>query len=1090
MDKANVFSIKRIFVSSTFKDMDYERDYLKNVILPRLNKEMIQYNVIVELCDLRSGIAKKFQSEQEQENFILQSCFSSIKVTHPYFIALIGDRYGWIPPKLHIENLNQLFQSFGVEISSVINKSVTEVEILLGCLNNKISNKGIICFRDEKSYENMPDEIRRIYVEEDNRAKDSLASLKEVIRERYNLMGNKDLLIDYDLEWKNGKFVNLDTWGEKVYRILKNQIVSDISHDKIVNGRNSSVMDRFIFGKTYKSINLSIALYNKVTNGIIREYRKLIFAGMEGVGSSTFLCCHYLKVLSDNTNVLPIFYSLDANNVNRSFDNIIKYLTLETNKYVMQLYDTSPEYNPNDPLGSLKASINLIAHKEYHILIIIDSYDKIDQCSNIYHHSLRWVPENAAIIISVGLEWVNTFSEDVLVCPIFPLLNRTIAKDYIESMGYKDLDDDTINKILEPLYNADKESDDDCEYAHYKTPLWIKMLIELLVDLNHEDYSQIRAANKDYSNALKEYREQIVPAKPVFAEELFLKIVKKNVPTIGSLGLYMLLLLALSKNGLSEKTIRSVLNIDEIDFVKTFSKTFNKLSSYISFSHESEKWSFKYEICKRSLILGYKHVFEFKSVYKDLLKIILPYTLNEGKIQDDLFYFIVHSRDFDSLENVLQLDNMRIIKSGAEEVAEGLINKYDSDMYFAFCKDMINHGKNITESKILFVIRIFERLQDTGYLRPVIDKVKSISLAIIGSYAYSNHDFVIIFMDFCNLMTDIFIGEDMHEEARLTNSIALEYVSVFGGNSGNTTLDSLVKTTLKQQKALNNKSVGYINSNGYVEKKEHEFIADLLLRVDNLKENLNKQPSLNNKLKLISAYSDLALALCNTDFNFAFLYHAEAMSLIKEVLSKTSSTNVIRSCSSHLFSWCKKCIELDKPQMAEEVLRLVLAMDRNLLEKHRTKENLVNIITTLCNLTLCCSAEDNDSIKSYNRETLYYISQLISDDFDLCCSLWLKQANACKEKGAFYEAFFTYDTMGDELTQKGDFSYILLLIEVQINIAEVIFLDGDIEAGIYRMGYATQQIEEVKDVIYGDEYIELLNSLTERKNEILAKYAN
>lgn len=88
----NAYRIIRIFVSSTFKDMDFERDYLKDFILPRLNKELIQYEIFVELCDLRSGITQNFSSEQEQEEFILQSCFRAIKTSHPYFIALIGDK--------------------------------------------------------------------------------------------------------------------------------------------------------------------------------------------------------------------------------------------------------------------------------------------------------------------------------------------------------------------------------------------------------------------------------------------------------------------------------------------------------------------------------------------------------------------------------------------------------------------------------------------------------------------------------------------------------------------------------------------------------------------------------------------------------------------------------------------------------------------------------------------------------------------------------------------------------------------------------------------------------------------------------------
>lgn len=43
----------KIFVSSTFKDMDYERDILHDEIVPELNEYASQYGEQVELCDLR-----------------------------------------------------------------------------------------------------------------------------------------------------------------------------------------------------------------------------------------------------------------------------------------------------------------------------------------------------------------------------------------------------------------------------------------------------------------------------------------------------------------------------------------------------------------------------------------------------------------------------------------------------------------------------------------------------------------------------------------------------------------------------------------------------------------------------------------------------------------------------------------------------------------------------------------------------------------------------------------------------------------------------------------------------------------------------
>ena len=131
----------------------------------------------------------------------------------------------------------------------------------------------------------------------------------------------------------------------------------------------------------------------------------------------------------------------------------------------------------------------------------------------------------------------------------------------------------------------------------------------------------------------------------------------------------------------------------------------------------------------------------------------------------------------------------------------------------------------------------------------------------------------------------------------------------------------------------------------------------------------------------------------------------------------------------------------------------------------------------------------SEEIKTYSRKALYLISRLEYDDFDLCCSFWLKQAKLCLEKEAYYEAFFTYDTMGDALTERNDPAYLLVLVEVQINIAEIAFIDGGKDAGMHRMNYALAQIEEMKNVPLNDEDAETLEQLWYRCQEIIRKYS-
>ena len=61
--------------------------------------------------------------------------------------------------------------------------------------------------------------------------------------------------------------------------------------------------------------------------------------------------------------------------------------------------------------------------------------------------------------------------------------------------------------------------------------------------------------------------------------------------------------------------------------------------------------------------------------------------------------------------------------------------------------------------------------------------------------------------------------------------------------------------------------------------------------------------------------------------------------------------------------------------------------------------------------------------------------------------------------------------------------------EVQINIAEIAFIDGGKDAGMHRMNYALAQIEEMKNVPLNDEDAETLKQLWNRCQEIIRKYS-
>lgn len=68
--------MRNIFVSSTFKDMQAERDIIRQKVFPAINKAAGCHNDHIEFCDLRWGIDTLNQNEQEASIKIMNVCLN------------------------------------------------------------------------------------------------------------------------------------------------------------------------------------------------------------------------------------------------------------------------------------------------------------------------------------------------------------------------------------------------------------------------------------------------------------------------------------------------------------------------------------------------------------------------------------------------------------------------------------------------------------------------------------------------------------------------------------------------------------------------------------------------------------------------------------------------------------------------------------------------------------------------------------------------------------------------------------------------------------------------------------------------------
>src|SRR5712691_9975311 len=155
-----IWKTVRIFISSTFRDMHAERDHLVKVVFPALRERLENHRLYLIDIDLRWGVTRA-QVENDQ---VLALCLQQIDECLPFFIGILGERYGWVPTRYPADALKH----FGW-IQHHTGKSVTELEMVYGVLQNRqMRGRAFFYFRDPVAVRAVPDAIRQnVYADTD-----------------------------------------------------------------------------------------------------------------------------------------------------------------------------------------------------------------------------------------------------------------------------------------------------------------------------------------------------------------------------------------------------------------------------------------------------------------------------------------------------------------------------------------------------------------------------------------------------------------------------------------------------------------------------------------------------------------------------------------------------------------------------------------------------------------------------------------------------------------------------------------------------------------------------------------------------------
>lgn len=529
-----------IFVSSTFGDMQAERDVLRQRVLPKLNKLVSRYGESVRMIDLRWGVNTTSLSEEQATRKILDVCFDQIDKCDGRMICLLGNRYGWVPNY----DIDEMSSRYGLNLNT--NVSATELEIQYGILQRNNPHNTMIFMRDE--IKSLPAELIDNFRDDNPR----LNALKE------DLLKNKNCTCcRYSLEYENGEFQGLDDFAEMVYEHLYEYIKAQLDlspvahHIRIKKQFDAKIddesLDYYLLPQLALSANEFITSHN--TFAVLKAD-----AGMGKTAFSAYMC----KMWAHSHTMFYFFCGNDADT--ETPIQMLKYFICQVSDYLK----VNVECNSSSIQENIQIFIYLLNQFSEDVVFLVDGIDHF-VCS--YEERLVWlpmsVPDRVKFIFTTSsqdksYEKINEYSNVVL----FTIPNLLAPEKFVKhllAVNGKDIPDEILSVAFRK-HHIDN-------YYH------AKMIAEALVMMDQYDFQGIKN-NGDDINAINDFLRDALLQLPKSTEGVALFLLHDYGKRIApSLIPEVYIYIACNEGGLRASDLESLFGSkwDELSFERYIS---------------------------------------------------------------------------------------------------------------------------------------------------------------------------------------------------------------------------------------------------------------------------------------------------------------------------------------------------------------------------------------------------------------------------------------------------------------------------------------------------------------------------------------
>jgi nephrocystin-3 len=369
----------RVFISSTFRDMVEDRNALMTHCWPELRRFCKDRQVELVEVDLRWGIAE----EQSTRKETLKLCLDEIRACRPFFIGLLGERYGWVPDD------NAFTKDLMEEqpwLSEINGKSVTELEILHGVLNNpEMAGRAYFYFRDPKYVETVPKEKKADFLSETDTDADKQTELKDLIR-KICIARNIPLLETYP---------DPQSLAPIVLEQLKAAIENQFPVEEIPDPLTREARDHEAYAESRRRTYIGRPDYFDTLNKHCLDTGKpLVLLGDSGSGKSALLANWVDRWRKTHPNDFIFQHYIGGTPDGSVHWKLMTRLMAEIKRWTddpEELPKTNDDMLRDFPLWLSKARI-IAEHRGVRCVIILDALNQLEDKD--YGRLLGWLPEH------------------------------------------------------------------------------------------------------------------------------------------------------------------------------------------------------------------------------------------------------------------------------------------------------------------------------------------------------------------------------------------------------------------------------------------------------------------------------------------------------------------------------------------------------------------------------------------------------------------------------------------------------------------------------------------------------------------------